>query len=525
MKINLPVTNKRINFGKDVKIISFTDLKGIITKVNKAFTDISGYSEEELMGQPHNIVRHPDMPPAAFALMWATIKQGKPFMAVVKNRAKTGDYYWVNAFISPVFENGEIIGYESVRYPPDQRDVERSEIIYKKLMKGERLTPRIPYPPKSYQFAFGGAVVALGLFFLHPVAGFGAALLLPFLSVAHQRYIMQRKIHNMIKLLPSVYDHPVSRLCYSHDREDEVMSGLRLAILTNNANMMSMINRVEDAIDIIVDKANASADLSHQSAGDITRQSDMVQSIMEAISTMNSMLEELSNSVNSTDKFAYETQEQVEDTFQATQNNKQALSDISDGANNLVDVVQQLARSADKISELLRTIVDISDHTNLLALNASIEAARAGELGRGFAVVADEVRALAIKSKSCTAEINICVTDLIKNSQKAVSASQDSLALSDAGHEAIVDSARKFDEIKSHISRITEMTHTMNTTIATQASVASQIESDASHVNDLAQECSSIAQESDKSLMAARKTLQNLDDMVHRFETEYQRTL
>ncbi len=116
MKLNLPVTNNRINVPKDVKIISFTDLKGIITKVNQELVDICGYSKEELIGKPHNILRHPDMPAAAFALMWATIQSGKPFMAIVKNRAKSGDYYWVNAFISPVFENGKIVGYESVRY-------------------------------------------------------------------------------------------------------------------------------------------------------------------------------------------------------------------------------------------------------------------------------------------------------------------------------------------------------------------------------------------------------------------------
>ena len=93
MKLNLPVTNNRINVPKDVKIISFTDLKGIITKVNQELVDICGYSKEELIGKPHNILRHPDMPAAAFALMWATIQSGKPFMALVKNRAKSGDYY------------------------------------------------------------------------------------------------------------------------------------------------------------------------------------------------------------------------------------------------------------------------------------------------------------------------------------------------------------------------------------------------------------------------------------------------
>ena len=523
MKLNLPVTDKRILFSPDEKIISFTDLKGIITKCNQAFVNVCGFSEEELIGKNHNIVRHPDMPPAVFALMWSVIKQGKPFMGIVKNRAKNGDYYWVNAFISPVFVNGEIVGYESVRYAPDERDVIRSEKIYKAIAEGKRLTPRIPMPPKSMQLAFCGAFVTLGLFFVNPIASLVCGVAFPFVAVAHQRYIIKRKVHNLTKLLAAVYDHPVSRLCYSHDREDEFMSGLRLAILTNNANMMSMINRVEDAIDIIVTQANQSATLSHQSADDMGKQSTMCGNILSSMSHMSEMLEELQQSVVSTDQFATQTHQQVQETYEATEANKQALNDISAGANDLVNVVKQLSNSADKISELLRTIVDISDHTNLLALNASIEAARAGELGRGFAVVADEVRALAIKSKSCTAEINSCVTDLINNSNRAVEASQHSVDLSDAGHNAISDSAKKFDVIKEHISRISQMTHSMNETIGNQTSIAHQIEQDANYVNNLSQECSDIANESDNTIDKANATLNNLKDMVERFEREYQK--
>ena len=120
MRQNLPVTQRERTFPASERLISTTDLNSNITYCNDAFVEISGFTREELLGQPHNLVRHPDMPPGVFAHMWETIKQGKPWMGVVKNRAKNGDYYWVSAYVTPIYENGRVAGYESVRSLPDE---------------------------------------------------------------------------------------------------------------------------------------------------------------------------------------------------------------------------------------------------------------------------------------------------------------------------------------------------------------------------------------------------------------------
>ena len=104
MKKNLPVTNHEIEYRDDQMIVSETDLKGIITYCNKDFIDISGFTEAELIGKNHNLVRHPDMPPAAFEDLWNTIKAGRPWRGIVKNRAKNGDFYWVEANVTPIRE-------------------------------------------------------------------------------------------------------------------------------------------------------------------------------------------------------------------------------------------------------------------------------------------------------------------------------------------------------------------------------------------------------------------------------------
>lgn len=114
-KKNHSVINEEVNFSRGEELISTTDKTGVITYANPEFCRIAGYTLEELVGQNHSIVRHPDMPAAAFKDLWQKLKSGLPWRGVVKNRCKDGRYYWVDAFITPIFEAGELIGYQSVR--------------------------------------------------------------------------------------------------------------------------------------------------------------------------------------------------------------------------------------------------------------------------------------------------------------------------------------------------------------------------------------------------------------------------
>ena len=143
MRMNTPVTNVEYELKEGSSIVSKTDLKGLITYVNPDFIEASGFTEKELIGQPHNLVRHPDMPVEAFDDLWRTLKAGKPWTGMVKNRRKDGGYYWVVANATPIFEGGSAVGYMSVRSKPTRAQVEAHEEVYRMFREGKQGNLRI----------------------------------------------------------------------------------------------------------------------------------------------------------------------------------------------------------------------------------------------------------------------------------------------------------------------------------------------------------------------------------------------
>ena len=133
MKINEPVTDREVKLRDGQELVTKTNLKGIITYTNPDFVEVSGFSEDELVGKNHNLVRHPDMPQAAFKDLWDTLKLGRPWSKLVKNRCKNGDYYWVKANVTPVFKNGEIVEYMSVRTRPSHDEIDEASRLYASL--------------------------------------------------------------------------------------------------------------------------------------------------------------------------------------------------------------------------------------------------------------------------------------------------------------------------------------------------------------------------------------------------------
>jgi len=160
MRSNTPVTNVEYDLRENLSIVSKTDLKGIITYVNPDFIEASGFIEKELIGQPHNLLRHPDMPEEAFADMWATLKAGKPWTGIVKNRRKNGDHYWVTANVTPIFEGGNCVGYLSVRTKPSRQVIDAHAAVYRRFKEDKQGNLRI-VAGKAVNSTSAGAILKL----------------------------------------------------------------------------------------------------------------------------------------------------------------------------------------------------------------------------------------------------------------------------------------------------------------------------------------------------------------------------
>lgn len=421
MKNNTPVTQHEYTLNDNAILMSTTDAQSHITYANSAFITASGFNETQLTGQPHNIIRHPDMPSAAFADMWYTLQQGDSWTGIIKNRCRNGDHYWVRANVTPVWHNEKLTGYISVRTVPSHDEVEKSESLYKRItnnkLKGFSLFKGIvirrgkmallsvfKWLPVNQRINYSLAIIMLLILALifspfNPFIQAGGTL---FLFILLSIYL-KSQITDPVKLLLSQMKKVVSgrKLVPQHpDRVDEIGLLMRL-VNQSGLNLSSLIDDVSTqiagirAINLRVSQettalhtrsGEASADLQ-QTAVAIEEISSAVQQTAESVYLTMDIADKASNSAI-----------QSNDTMQKT-----------------IDMMHTISADNSQIVDIIGVIDRIAFQTNILALNASVEAARAGDAGRGFSVVAAEVRNLALHSASAAKEIKTLIEKNVTN--------------------------------------------------------------------------------------------------------------
>ena len=461
MRINQPVTQREFVF-KDELLVSTTDPQGRITHCNAAFCHVSGYSYDELMGQPHNVVRHPDMPEEAFKDMWSTIGRGRPWTGIVKNRRKNGDHYWVRANVTPVLERGKPVGYMSVREAPTREEIQAAEQLYAQLQEQHRLGSRRiklhagrvrrlglrDLPARFHRLnitqrlAAGLLGIGLGMgaaAWVLPAWGAWApglaALLGSVWMVIWFQYDIQRRLDeaeeaanriascNLIESVDMVHPHPLSTIT-------RALSQIQI-------NLRAVIG---DARSEVLGTAQTTAELARAGQDLSGRTETQASAVQRSAATM----EQIATTVRQTAATASQVAAQTSAAADAAQRSGEAVGRVN-------SAFAAIEASSRKIGDIVQVIEGIAFQTNILALNAAVEAARAGDSGRGFAVVASEVRALAQRSAGAAKEVR----QVIQASVEQVSQSAREM---DEANETLRNTVAEVDRVGTMMGEIQRAT-------------------------------------------------------------------
>ena len=498
MKLNLPITDKRKHFSQDERIISLTDKKGAITYVNEAFIKISGFDSTECLGKNHNLVRHPDMPPAAYQNLWDYLNAGKPWMGLVKNRCKNGDYYWVNAYAAPVFENGEVTGYQSVRMLPDEKHVERAGTVYKKLMDGKRLS-WLPFVPGVALKTFLGMSLVLldGVGAMSLISNTTTAFVTALVTGSVLAYVLSRgltaPVRHMAERARNIYDNPVMRHVYAGSADEYAQ--ISLAMSAQEAKLRTISGRIEDSIQQLSEVAMTTEAASKKTSEGVSRQESETEQLATAINEMAATVLEVARNTDDAAKAALDAGSETQSGGVVIQQTIHAINQLASEIEASADVIQQLETDSEGIGSVLDVIKGIAEQTNLLALNAAIEAARAGEQGRGFAVVADEVRNLAMRTQDSTRQIQDMIERLQKRAQSAVQAMEQGREQAKHSVQQAACADESLTKISAAVDTIMNMNHQIAAAAEEQSAVAEEINRNIVNIAQVAHATVIIAEE------------------------------